>query len=86
MGPPDEAAVAAKLPELRAEMKVLDDHLATREWLATGRLTLADLSLGASLTWAADANLPWADFPHLAAWFERVRALPAWVATDPTRG
>jgi glutathione S-transferase len=84
MGAPDEAVVAAKLPELRVAFAVLEGQLAGRTWLTLERTTLADFSIGGSLTWAVGADLPLADYPNLSAWFARIRELPAWKATDPT--
>jgi len=82
-GPADEAAVAAKMPELREAFKVVDDHLASRTWLAADRLTLADLSLAASLTYALRANLPFAEYPNFERWFGRIRELEAWKRAQP---
>jgi len=82
-GASDEAVVAAKLPELREALKVLDDHLATRRWLSLDRLTLADFSLAASMTYALRANLPFSEYPHFEAWLGRIRELPVWKKALP---
>ncbi|MEQ1501975.1 MAG: glutathione S-transferase family protein [Myxococcota bacterium] len=83
-GPPDEAAVTAKLAELAVQAKLLDDHLAATDWLACGRLTLADVAIAASLTYAPALQLPLADTPRLSAWLDRIRALDAWKDTEPS--
>ncbi len=80
-GEPNEALVAEKLDEFRHQAALLDAHLATREWLAQGRMTLADLQLGCTLTHAHLIELPVAEFPNVKAWFDRIQALPAWRET-----
>jgi glutathione S-transferase len=81
-GPPDEAVVQTKLAELDANARMLDDHLARHEWLAAGRLTLAEVAVGCTLSWWKPTALPLERHPHLQRWFERVRALPAWEQTE----
>jgi glutathione S-transferase len=62
--------------------RVLDAHLADKEWVAQGALTLADLALAATLMASERARLPLADCANLQAWFARVRELEAWKKTD----
>ncbi|MEQ1563995.1 MAG: glutathione S-transferase family protein [Myxococcota bacterium] len=78
MGEPDESVVAGKMGEWHDVARLVDAHLEGKEWLATGQLTLADVSLGASLMYAEPAAIPFEGHPRLAAWFARVSALPAW--------
>jgi len=82
-GESDEAIVAPKLADFAEQAAVLDLHLAGREWVAQGHVTLADIQLGCTLMYAEAARIPVADFPNVAAWFARVQALPAWQATEP---
>ncbi len=81
-GEPDEALVAPKLADFAEQAAILDAHLAGKEWVTQGRLTLADIQLGCTLTYAQHARLPIDDHPNLAAWLGRLRALPAWQVTD----
>jgi glutathione S-transferase len=83
-GEPDPAVVEAKTAEVRQVFALVEQHLATRPWLAAGRLTLADLALAASLSMALPAGLPLQDYPHLSAWFAKIRELDAWKATEPS--
>jgi glutathione S-transferase len=62
--------------------RVLDAHLAGKEWVAQGALTLADLALAATLMVTERARLPVTDCANLQAWFARVRELDAWKKTD----
>jgi glutathione S-transferase len=44
-------------------------------------VTLADYAVVAPLMYKDKARLPLDGYPHLLAWFERIRALPAWQRT-----
>jgi len=46
-------------------------------------VTLADYAVVAPLMYKEQARLPLDDYPHLLAWFARVRELPAWQRTTP---
>jgi glutathione S-transferase len=81
-GAADPAEVARGEALLRAAASVLDAHLAGRQWLAQGALTLADLAIAAPLMHMEAARLPLADFANLQAWFDRVQALEAWQTTS----
>jgi glutathione S-transferase len=85
-GQPDAARVAQAEADLRARAAVLDAHLARRDWVSGGQLSLADYALAAPMMHTADARLPVTDLPHLMAWWARVRALPAWRQTEPQQG
>ena len=82
-GDPDPAAVAAHTAELQRFAKVVDDHLATRTWLANDALSLADYSLAATLLHADRAQYPLQSFEHLRRHVAHVRETPAWRATEP---
>jgi len=58
--------------------KVLDQHLAGRDWVAASRPTIADLSIVGYLYWPEQIGVDWADYPNINAWLERLRALPGW--------
>jgi len=61
---------------------VLDKHLATRQWLSGDHLTLADFAVAAPMMYVSRAKVPVDQYPHLLAWAERVRQLPAWQQTE----
>jgi glutathione S-transferase len=77
-GTPDPLEIARGEALLASAARVLDSHLAEKQWVAQGRLTLADFALAAPLMHTAAAQLPVAEFEHLQAWFARVRSLDAW--------
>jgi glutathione S-transferase len=62
---------------------VLDKHLSTHRWLVGDAVTLADYAMAAPLMYKEQARLPLDDYPHVLAWFARVRELPAWRSTTP---
>ena len=65
--------------------RLLDDHLAKNEWLAQGRLTLADIAVATPLMSTVPARLPVDDRRHLRAWFGRIQELESWKKTNPAR-
>ena len=78
LGDPDPAVVARGEALFHDFAKVLDAHLAGREWLAGESLTLADIAVGCPLMVAVPAQLPLASYPNVQRWFARVQALDAW--------
>jgi glutathione S-transferase len=61
-------------------LSLLDAHLADRAFVVGDRVSIADWSLAGMMTYTAVAPLP-AGHAHVAAWYARVAALPAWRAT-----
>ena len=61
------------------DLAVLQRELAARDWILASGPTIADLSLSAYLFWAGEAGLDLpARWPAVAAWLDRIRALPGW--------
>jgi len=63
---------------LKAAYTVLNDHLAGRDWVATARPTIADLSLCSYLYYPEPFGFTRADWPQIDAWLDRIAALPGW--------
>jgi glutathione S-transferase len=61
--------------------RVLDAHLAEKQWVAQGYVTLADLALAAPLANIGRAKLPLTECENLMRWFERVQTFDAWKGT-----
>jgi glutathione S-transferase len=59
---------------------VLDTHLRGRSFVVADRATIADLSLCGYLFWPDEIGVDWSAYPGIAAWLERIRALPRWRA------
>lgn len=82
-----DAAVVARAEEVfHREARVLDAHLAGREWLVGAEVTLADFSVAAGLGYARPAALPLEPYANIRSWYGRVEQLPAWRATAPPMG
>ena len=81
MGPSDDALAEAKLKEVTRLLAVLETGL-TDDWLA-GSLTLADFAVASTFILRAPSGISFADTPRVAAWIERVEALPSWQRALP---
>ena len=66
----------------RGAWKVLDAHLAGREWIAADRPTIADLSICGYLFWPDQISADWSEYPAVLAWLDRVKALPGWAMPE----
>lgn len=82
MGDPDLAKIKEGLADYRRFAAVLDQRLRGKPYVVGPSLTLADLAIAASMMYAKPADLPLAETPELAAWFERMTALPAWKKSE----
>lgn len=84
-GEPDPAEIERGEALLAAAARVLDTHLAGKQWIAQNKLTLADLAIASPLMHTAAAQLPVMGYENLQAWFVRVQALDAWNNSGPAR-
>jgi glutathione S-transferase len=83
LGPPDAAIVERGIEGFHREARVLDAHLSKQPYLTGSELTLADISVAASITYSKEAEIPIEPYQHIQNWFTRVSALPAWRQTAP---
>ena len=65
-----------------AALKLMDEHLAGREWFVGGAMSLADVCLFAYTHVAGDADFDLASYPHVLAWVERIKGQPRYLAMD----
>ena len=63
-------------------LKVLNTRLGDRDWVATDRPTIADLSCCGYLFWPEHFGVDWKDYPAIAAWLERIRKLENWAPPE----
>jgi glutathione S-transferase len=63
-------------------LNVLNRHLADRDWVVCGRLTIADIALYGYLSVAEEAEIDMTPYPNILVWRRRVEALPGHVAWD----
>lgn len=71
------AAIAGRIPEMLGRVEA---YMASREWVALDRATVADLSMAGYVFFDGEIAVDWSAFSALSAWRERVRALPGWKA------
>jgi glutathione S-transferase len=77
-GKRDPAVIAWLRGRSLASLKVLDGHLAGREFVVADRLTTADLSLVGYLFFEKEFDVDWKDYPAIGAWTARIAAQPGW--------
>ncbi len=83
-GEPDPSIVALGEREVVRFGKVLDDHLAERNYLCGTTLTLADLAVAAPLMYTGPGQIPVRDFANIQKWFGWIQELEVWRKTIPT--
>ena len=72
----DPAVLAQHESDGKAALKVLDDHLAGRDWLVGDGPSIADIDVYGVAAYAADAGYHVPSYANLSAWMRRVEALP----------
>ena len=85
LGEPNLAAVEEATGFFRRFAAVLDGHLATHDYLAGGRLSIADFGVASLLPWASEARLPLEGCANILRWHERLMELPAWREPFPAK-
>jgi len=61
----------------------LERVLSERDFVAGADVTIADYAIASHLQYKDICSYPLADYPNICAWFDRVRARPAWRDTEP---
>ncbi|WP_146655408.1 glutathione S-transferase family protein [Labilithrix luteola] len=82
---PDRELLKTKVDDARRFGKVLDDHLAGRDYVACRRLTIADFALASMATDWREAEMPFAEFPNVVRWLDGLMRIPAWADPWPSR-
>ena len=82
LGPPDQAALDAATRPFKRFARVLDRHLAGRDYLVGHSLTVADFAV-ASMLPEAEAVMPLEDFAEVRRWHDGLSRIPAWVDPFP---
>jgi glutathione S-transferase len=83
LGPPQREALPSKLPDLMKYAKVLDGHLAGRDYVACGRLTIADFQLASMASYWRESEMPTEEFPNIVRWIDGLMRIPAWANPWP---
>lgn len=72
----DHAAAVTKAHDL---LKVMDTHLADRDWLATDTITIADVAGYSYIAHAPEGGVDLAPYSNVRAWLERIETQPGFV-------
>lgn len=73
---PDSPVTAERRALGQRVLTALDTHLATQDFLAGGRYSIADISVFAYAAFAEDAGFRLADYPAFESWTRRIRSQP----------
>ena len=73
-----QEVIAFQQGRLKAAYTVLNDTLATSDWLVGDAPTIADFSCCGYLYYPEPFGFDRADWPHINAWLDRISALPGW--------
>lgn len=65
-----------------AALKLMDEHLAGRDWLVGTEMSLADTCLFAYTHVAEGGGFGLQGYPNVVAWIERVKARPRFLSID----
>ena len=77
--PGPEPAVAEFLKQrVTANLMIVDEHLATRDFILDGRATIADLSMCGYLFFEGELGVSLESYRHIGSWLERIKNLPGW--------
>lgn len=85
-GGPDREALKDKDAALTRYAKVLDEHLEGRDFVACGRLTVADFALAAMASDWRRSEMPLEGFPSVVRWLDGLLRIPAWSDPWPAPG
>lgn len=72
----DKAAALEKSPGV---LSVLDQHLASNDWLAIGRPTIADCAVYPYVALAPEGGVDLMPYTHIARWMKRIEGLPGYL-------
>lgn len=82
MYPPDEAVESQARTTLERPLKVLDAHLAGRDFIASERFMVADLNVAGVLSLSAMIEFDLSAYPNVVKWFGACMSRPAVAAAQ----
>ena len=74
----DEARISAAIVRAGDYLAMADATLATQPWLSGGTFAMGDIPLGSLVYAWYELPIQRPDLPHLAEWYARLRARPAY--------
>ena len=75
---PNPVAVEEFRKRAESSWKILDAHLMGRRYIATDRMTVADISACGYLFFEDELDVDWNQYPNLREWLQRIRFEPGW--------
>jgi glutathione S-transferase len=80
--PQDPRVISDAEASIRKYAAILEAHLAGRRYVVGDKFTLADIDLAATFTHLTRTHPPYAEFPNVMAWHQRLLdEVPAWSRT-----
>ena len=76
---PDSPEAEARRTNAYEVLRILDAHLATRDFLVAGRYTIADLSVSVYARTAPEAGIDTTEYASFNRWLDRVAEQPGYV-------
>jgi glutathione S-transferase len=76
---PDDPAAVQRKEGSHEVLRLLDDHLATRDFLVGGRYTIADIAVYGYSHVAHEAGIDMEPYANVRAWFARVAGQPGYM-------
>jgi glutathione S-transferase len=85
IGQPDTEALKAEVKPFMKFARVLEAHLAGRDYVACNRLTIADFQLASMAHYWREAAMPMETFPNIVRWLDGLNKIPAWADPWPAK-
>src|SRR6185437_14199077 len=76
--PADSATLEMYMNDGRAALRVLEDELGTRGWLAGEDPSIADVDIYGVVRYAPEGDFDLSIYPNLKAWMARIEGLPGY--------
>jgi glutathione S-transferase len=76
---PDDPDALRRSEGAHEVLRLLDEHLATHEFFAGGRYTIADIAVYGYSHLAHEAGIDMQPYANVRAWFERVERQPGYI-------
>ncbi len=64
---------------IKGSLGILELHLQKQKFIVGDEPSIADISACGYLYWPDEFGMSWKEYPSVAAWLERIKALPGWV-------
>jgi len=74
----------AVIDKAHALLEIIEQHLEGRDWLATDKPTIADISNYSYIAHAPEGDVSLEGYPNIKQWLERIESLPGFVPMTTT--